>query len=275
MRLLRPEPQAIREGLSRTRAFTLTEMLVVLAIIGLVTVMALPAMMPFIRGRRVSQAVEVVRSGVMRARYLAVQNGARYSVWFIPYNDHDPEGVTSNKVEIWATGGTAPIEEPLYLPPPVRLYLGAFTPVITFTPSGAADAGTNIGGFHLVGAIAATSKVKTASNATLTVKASNANWATDQWREHVIVISNMPNPVTKTVSPAAGRCRRIRANTADELILYNPWNETGEDPAVVVPLGESTPGKNDGDVFFLVAPENVRRVVVYASTGRVRAEAPR
>ena len=75
----------IQHSVFRTRrcsaaAFTLIEMMVVLAIIGLVLAMSIPMLTPFMRGRKVEQAAQAVKSSCILARSRAVKQRQRYSV---------------------------------------------------------------------------------------------------------------------------------------------------------------------------------------------------
>ena len=62
------------------RSFTIIEMLVVLAIIGLVTTMTLPMLIPFMRGRKLDQAAEMVKTACLMARSKAVQQRRKFCV---------------------------------------------------------------------------------------------------------------------------------------------------------------------------------------------------
>ena len=55
-------------------------MLVVLGIIGLVTAMSLPMIIPFMRGRQIEQSADIVKSACRRAKGRAVKERKRFCV---------------------------------------------------------------------------------------------------------------------------------------------------------------------------------------------------
>ena len=82
------EQTSRRRAVSRIRraaeggraAFTLVEMLVVIGIIGLVAAMSLPMIIPMIRGNKLGQAVDAVKSACIVARSKAIQERRMFCV---------------------------------------------------------------------------------------------------------------------------------------------------------------------------------------------------
>lgn len=64
----------------KAAAFTLTEMMVVVGIIGLVAAMTIPMMIPFMRGRKLDQTAEAVKTACLLARSKAIQQRRMISV---------------------------------------------------------------------------------------------------------------------------------------------------------------------------------------------------
>ncbi len=239
--------------------FTLVEMIVVLGIIGLVTVMAIPAMAPMMRSRRKVQAFEAVSGGVTRARYLSIQNGRRHYVRFISYRNSDPESLTSNRVEVYELRdgarvhdlGADKLVEVFSVPAPVRLYMGASSRIIMFTPTGAAASATNIEGLCLVRGTVAVGQV-TGSPTTTSFQGSNVNWTPDdRWRGYVAVLVEDCD--------LEGEARMISSSTAN---------------SVTVGTAFSSPGPSSGDEFVICDPGDITRIVIYSTTGRLHREDP-
>ena len=69
------------------RAFTLIEMLVVLGIIGLVMAMSLPMLIPFMRGRKLDHAADVVKSSCLLARSKAIQQKRMINVTLLEFEN--------------------------------------------------------------------------------------------------------------------------------------------------------------------------------------------
>jgi len=74
------------------RAFTLVEMLVVLAIIGLVAAMSVPMILPFMRGRKLGLAADVVKSACVLARSKAIQQKRMINVTLLEQTDFQHGG---------------------------------------------------------------------------------------------------------------------------------------------------------------------------------------
>ncbi|MBC8554593.1 MAG: GspH/FimT family protein [Candidatus Brocadiales bacterium] len=62
-------------------AFTLVEMLVVIAIIILISVSAIPAITPFLKGQRLSKGARIVQAQAMAARVMAINS--RKTRWLV------------------------------------------------------------------------------------------------------------------------------------------------------------------------------------------------
>jgi len=64
------------------QGFTLTELMVVIGIIVLVSLMTIPVMIPFMRGQRMRAGARIVQSAILRARTQAIRQRAIYQVQF-------------------------------------------------------------------------------------------------------------------------------------------------------------------------------------------------
>ena len=71
-----------RCALRRSAAFTLVEMLVVIAIIGIVAGMSVMAFGPFLRGQTLSQAASTVQSSIWEARNYAATHRTKATLYF-------------------------------------------------------------------------------------------------------------------------------------------------------------------------------------------------
>lgn len=92
-RALCPERYAARLGDGRSiPAFTLTEMLVVIGIIGLVAGLSLPFLVPMMRTRALDSAVDTVKWACIRARSMAIRERQPVNLTFLQYTDatHGP-----------------------------------------------------------------------------------------------------------------------------------------------------------------------------------------
>jgi prepilin-type N-terminal cleavage/methylation domain-containing protein len=65
----------------KKNAFTLVEMLVVLAIIILISVSAIPAITPFLKGQRLSKGARIVQAQALAARTMAINS--RKARWLV------------------------------------------------------------------------------------------------------------------------------------------------------------------------------------------------
>ena len=75
-----------QSGPARERGFTLTEMLVVMGVMILVTAITIPAMMPFFEGQALRSGARTTQAAVVRARSLAVTRNARAALVIYPEN---------------------------------------------------------------------------------------------------------------------------------------------------------------------------------------------
>jgi len=237
--------------------FTLVEMIVVLAIIGLVTAMAIPAMAPMMRSRRMVQAYEAVNGGVMRARYLAILQGRRHYVRFVPYRNYDPDG--TNRVEVYELrdGARAPdldadrLVEVFGVPAPVRLYIGASSRIIMFTPTGAAASTTNTEGLYLVRGTAAAGQA-TGTPTTTWFQGSNVTWTPDnRWQGYVAVFVEDCD--------LEGEARVISSSTSNSVTVGTAFSQAA----------------SGGDKFVICDRGDTTRIVIYSTTGRLHREDPR
>jgi len=116
------------------RGFTLTELLVVIGIIALVSVITVPAMVPFLRGQRLRAGARTVQSAILAARTQAIRRRAVYHVQF----DHTNQKMTIADLNSNLFG------KEIHLPDTVS-FSGAVT-TVEFAPFGYATAGPgNIG----------------------------------------------------------------------------------------------------------------------------------
>jgi len=116
----------------RRWAFTLMEMLVVMAIIVIVMGITVAAFAPFMKGRSLSSAASSVQSMVSQARAYAATNGSNATLFF-----HTGEG------SITLYDGSQPVDKPVFLPRGVSCYKdGQAVPEpfsIVFSPMGSLD----------------------------------------------------------------------------------------------------------------------------------------
>ncbi len=78
-----PSPRRAGGKARSAAAFTLIEMLVVLAIIGVVAAMSLPLVLPMMRRKSIDQATEQVKSSLIFARSRAIQTQRMVNVTFL------------------------------------------------------------------------------------------------------------------------------------------------------------------------------------------------
>jgi prepilin-type N-terminal cleavage/methylation domain-containing protein len=121
----------------RRRAFTLVEMMVVIAIIGIVVTAAVVSFLPFLRGRSLDGASMRVKTAILSARTYAINH--RVDTYVLRVGDA--------AVRMYAdSAGTVPLDEPVNMPSNYRVSGmtrdGAaitelrLTPVGSLTPSG-------------------------------------------------------------------------------------------------------------------------------------------
>ena len=237
--------------------FTLVEMIVVLAIIGLVTAMAIPAMAPMMRSRRMVQAFEAVNGGVMRARYLAILQGRRHYVRFISYRNYDPDH--TNRVEVYQLRPNERVADPALdrlvevfgIPAPVRLYIGASSRIIVFTPTGAAASTTNTEGLCLVRGTAVAGQAIGTSTKTR-IDAANVSWTPNGcWKGYVAVFVEDCD--------LEGEARIISSSTSNSVTVGTAF------------FGQAA---SSGDKFVICDRGDITRIVIYSTTGRLHREDP-
>ncbi|MBS1257719.1 MAG: hypothetical protein MAG551_00764 [Candidatus Scalindua arabica] len=115
-------------------AFTLVEMLVVIAIIILVSVVAVPAITPFLKGQRLNKGSRIVQASALAARTMAINS--RKTRWLVfdsinyKLSIIDESGLTVGKDE--------------FLPDTIEFGtstwpMGTSTVTVSFDPNGSAD----------------------------------------------------------------------------------------------------------------------------------------
>lgn len=92
----RPHRQAGKPAL-RQRAFTLVEMLVVIAIIGIVAAISVPALKNFQKGDAEAAATRQLLDDIARARQFAISQRSTVYLVFVPRNFWDNNGYTANQ----------------------------------------------------------------------------------------------------------------------------------------------------------------------------------
>ena len=118
----------------KKNAFTLVEMLVVIAIIILISVSAIPAITPFLKGQRLSKGARIVQAQALAARTMAINS--RKARWLVldsinyKLSIRDKDGLTLGKEE--------------FLPDTIEFGTGtgtwtAGTSTVSFDPNGTAD----------------------------------------------------------------------------------------------------------------------------------------
>ncbi|MGH7295955.1 MAG: pilus assembly FimT family protein, partial [Polyangiaceae bacterium] len=122
--------------MKRKSGFTLTELVVVIGIICLLTAAAIPALQAFQRGQRLDQAARIVQAAISEARREAVTLHARHVIVLYSYEDQT-SAVAGTRESVrnamriycepvgdpsWATGyfKGGYVGEPVNLPPGIR-----------------------------------------------------------------------------------------------------------------------------------------------------------
>jgi prepilin-type N-terminal cleavage/methylation domain-containing protein len=117
--------------------FTLVEMLVVIAIIILVSVVAVPAITPFLKGQRLNKGARIVQAQAMAARVMAINSRKNRRLVF---------DSTYSKLSI-IDENSAVVGKAEFLPGTIEFGTGdviwtAGTSTVSFDPNGSADTST-------------------------------------------------------------------------------------------------------------------------------------
>jgi prepilin-type N-terminal cleavage/methylation domain-containing protein len=117
--------------------FTLVEMLVVIAIIILVSVVAVPAVTPFLKGQRLNKGARIVQAQAMAARVMAINSRKNRRLVF---------DSTYSKLSIIDENSTV-AGKAEFLPDTIEFGTGdviwtAGTSTVSFDPNGSADTST-------------------------------------------------------------------------------------------------------------------------------------
>ena len=119
-------------------AFTLVEMLVVIAIIILISVSAIPAITPFLKGQRLSKGARIVQAQAMAARVMAINS--RKTRWLVFDS-------TNYKLTIKDETSSNVLGKEEFLPGTIEFGTStgtwtAGTSTVSFDPNGTADTST-------------------------------------------------------------------------------------------------------------------------------------
>ena len=114
--------------------FTLVEMLVVIAIIILVSVVAVPAITPFLKGQRLNKGARIVQASALAARTMAINSRETRRLVFDSIN---------HKLSIIGTDTTI-LSKAEFLPDTIEFGTStgswpAGTSTVSFDPNGSAD----------------------------------------------------------------------------------------------------------------------------------------
>jgi hypothetical protein len=206
------------------------------------------------------RADNMIKATALRARTLAIERREKFDMvldetenrlWLRRNADKDKPFQQA----VW--------DEPQTLGGPIRLLLGSFGSSVTFAPSGGLTSGTNLAGFHFLGVTAYEGQVESADAGSLTVL--GTPWQADatvypdgKYKGYYVAITRP--------STVQGQVRLITSNTSNSsppsstLTLQSNWKD------------DVAPQK--GDKFGIVAPNNIRKVVIYSTTGQVVSSAP-
>jgi len=119
--------------------FTLTELLVVVSIIVVVSLMTIPAMTPFFRGQRLRSGARIVQAAFVQARSVAIAHRAIYQIVFDTAQNtmtiqHAPNRYCYPLGHTDATDVCRYFGKSIELPD--RVQFSESEPTISFTPSG-------------------------------------------------------------------------------------------------------------------------------------------
>ncbi len=118
--------------------FTLVEMLVVIAIIILISVSAIPAITPFLKGQRLSKGARIVQASSLAARTMAINS--RKTRWLVLDS-------INYKLSIKDETGSTVLGKEEFLPGTIEFGTStgtwsAGTSTVSFDPNGTADTST-------------------------------------------------------------------------------------------------------------------------------------
>ena len=124
--------------MTNKNGFTLVEMLVVIAIIILISVSAIPAITPFLKGQRLSKGARIVQASALAARTMAINS--RKTRWLV-FNS------INYKLSIKEETGLTVLGKEEFLPGTIEFGTStgtwsAGTSTVSFDPNGTADTST-------------------------------------------------------------------------------------------------------------------------------------
>jgi len=122
----------------KKNGFTLVEMLVVISIIILISVSAIPAITPFLKGQRLSKGARIVQATALAARTMAINS--RKTRWLVLDSINYKLSIKDE------TGSTVLVKEE-FLPGTIEFGTStgtwsAGTSTVSFDPNGTADTST-------------------------------------------------------------------------------------------------------------------------------------
>ena len=122
----------------KKNGFTLVEMLVVIAIIILISVSAIPAITPFLKGQRLSKGAPIVQASALAARTMAINS--RKTRWLVLDS-------INYKLSIKEETGLTVLGKEEFLPGTIEFGTStgtwsAGTSTVSFDPNGTADTST-------------------------------------------------------------------------------------------------------------------------------------
>ena len=124
--------------MTNKNGFTLVEMLVVIAIIILISVSAIPAITPFLKGQRLSKGARIVQASALAARTMAINS--RKIRWLVFDS-------INYKLSIKDETGSTVLGKEEFLPGTIEFGTStgtwsAGTSTVSFDPNGTADTST-------------------------------------------------------------------------------------------------------------------------------------
>lgn len=125
----------------RSRAFSLIELIVVIAIIGIIAAFTVPAASTILRGSKLTQASQTVTDQISLARQLALTKNRAIEVRFYRFGDPEMPGEDLTKsstgqframqlFEVFESGVSAPLDKPQMLPVSVVISNSGLTSLI-------------------------------------------------------------------------------------------------------------------------------------------------